>query len=385
MALTLRELLSYSNHKYDIKIIAGTLGLNRPCRWIHVVEDDDVPSFLHGYELIFTTGIGISSKPTFSLTRFAETLLNRKCSGWVLNLGPYITKVPQDVIDLCNRKGLPLFTIPWEKRLTDVTYELSHILIENEKIVISVSKAFSNIIFSLGEERVNYSTIERVGINSTDRFRILNIKVDKSDTITSITGIIESIESNFKRSEVSVFSEADNLIVISIDNEKKYYNDLVEKIMSILDEYKIKYHIGVSNSKNGLDQLPLLYSQSNDALKTSQILDNVITKYSECGIYQLLFKVSDNNVRINYVNYVLGKIADYDIENSTDYLKVLEDYIATNGSVNKLAEMYGVHRNTINYRIKFLKDNFGLNLNYEDIAELVISFKLVKIIDKKWR
>ena len=47
--------------------------------------------------------------------------------------------------------------------------------------------------------------------------------------------------------------------------------------------------------------------------------------------------------------------------------------------------MYGVHRNTINYRIKFLKDNFGLNLNYEDIAELVISFKLVKIIDKKWR
>ena len=45
MALTLRELLSYSNHKYDIKIIAGTLGLNRPCRWIHVVEDDDVPSF----------------------------------------------------------------------------------------------------------------------------------------------------------------------------------------------------------------------------------------------------------------------------------------------------------------------------------------------------
>jgi hypothetical protein len=76
MALTLRELLSYSKHKNDIKIIAGTLGLNRPCRWIHVVEDDDVPSFLHGYELIFTTGIGISSKPTFSLTRFAETLLN---------------------------------------------------------------------------------------------------------------------------------------------------------------------------------------------------------------------------------------------------------------------------------------------------------------------
>ena len=385
MALTLRELLSYSNHKYDIKIIAGTLGLNRPCRWIHVVEDDDVPSFLHGTELIFTTGIGISSKPTFSLTRFAETLLSRKCCGWVVNLGPYITKVPQDVIDLCNSKGLPLFTIPWEKRLTDVTYELSHILIENEKIEISVSKAFSNIIFSLGEESVNYSTIERVGINSTDRFRILNIKVDKSDTVTSITGIIESIESSFKRSEVSVFSEADNLIVISIDNEKKYYNDLVEKIMSILDEYKIKYHIGVSNSKNGLDQLPLLYSQSNDALKTSQILDNVITKYSECGIYQLLFKVSDNNVRINYVNYVLGKIVDYDIENSTDYLKVLEDYIATNGSVNKLAEMYGVHRNTINNRIKFLKDNFGLNLNYEDIAELVISFKLMKIIDKKWR
>ena len=41
--------------------------------------------------------------------------------------------------------------------------------------------------------------------------------------------------------------------------------------------------------------------------------------------------------------------------------------------------MYKVHRNTINNRIRFIKDNFGLNLSYEDIAVLVIAFKLIKI------
>ena len=108
MALTLRELLAHSSHQNDIKIIAGTLGLNRHCRWIHVVEDDDVPNFLHGNELIFTTGIGISSKPVFSLMKFVETLLSRNCCGWVLNIGPYITEVPRELIEICNVKCMPL-------------------------------------------------------------------------------------------------------------------------------------------------------------------------------------------------------------------------------------------------------------------------------------
>ena len=109
------------------------------------------------------------------------------------------------------------------------------------------------------------------------------------------------------------------------------------------------------------------------------LLDEKIIKYSECGIYQLLFKVSDTNVRTNYVNFTLGKIISYDKENNTDYLELLESYIATNGSVNELADMYKVHRNTINNRIRFIKDSFGLNLSYEDIAVLVIAFKLIKI------
>lgn len=379
MALTLRELLAHSSHQNDIKIIAGTLGLNRHCRWIHVVEDDDVPNFLHGNELIFTTGIGISSKPVFSLMKFVETLLSRNCCGWVLNIGPYITEVPRELIDICNVKGMPLFVIPWEKRLTDVTYELSHILIENENLELSVSKAFSNIIFSLGEESTNYATLRRVGINNNDRFRILNIQIDNPEVVSSFGELSKLIHANYFNNELAVFPESDGLIIVSIDNEKKYYDDLRNKLIEILDEHGIIYHIGVSKTKIGFGGIRELYSQSVDALKTSVLLDEKIIKYSECGIYQLLFKVSDINVRTNYVNFTLGKIISYDKENNTDYLELLESYIATNGSINELADMYKVHRNTINNRIRFIKDNFGLNLSYEDIAVLVIAFKLIKI------
>ena len=382
MTMTLRELLAHSKKQYGIKIIAGTLGLNRPCRWVHIVEDDDVPSFLHGNELIFTTGIGMSSKPDFSLMKFAHTLIGKKSSGWVLNIGPYIKEVPQEVIDFCNSKGLPLFVVPWDKRLVDVTYDLSHILVENEKFEISVSKAFSNAIFSLGDEEKNYSILSRGGFNPSTLLKIMIIEILNPEVVESFNDLIVDIESEFQEFTISVFSESNSLVVISNESIHLDGIDKNKIISNCLERNGINYRIGISNIAEGYKNLSVLYSEASDALKTAELLESQSIYYSECGIYKLLYKITDNAVRDNYLAESIGNIIKYDSENNTNYLEVLETYIKMNGNINEIAEFYGVHRNTVNYRIRFIKDNFGLNLNYEDIAKLVISFKLMKIIGK---
>ena len=58
MAVTLDKLYISIEEKYNMKLVAGKDGLKNVIRWVHMVEDSEVPNFLHGNELIFTTGIG---------------------------------------------------------------------------------------------------------------------------------------------------------------------------------------------------------------------------------------------------------------------------------------------------------------------------------------
>ncbi|UKI37112.1 MAG: PucR family transcriptional regulator ligand-binding domain-containing protein [Clostridiales bacterium] len=54
--------------KYSLKLLAGKGGLDNAVRWVHMVEDRQVPDFLHGGELVFTTGIGhVGKDPLFGI------------------------------------------------------------------------------------------------------------------------------------------------------------------------------------------------------------------------------------------------------------------------------------------------------------------------------
>ena len=58
MSIILKQLCSDTETKYNLKLIAGKSGITNTVRWVHMVEDRQVPDFLHGGELVFTTGIG---------------------------------------------------------------------------------------------------------------------------------------------------------------------------------------------------------------------------------------------------------------------------------------------------------------------------------------
>ncbi|MFI3313427.1 MAG: PucR family transcriptional regulator ligand-binding domain-containing protein, partial [Eubacteriales bacterium] len=57
MAMTLSKLCKDAEKSYELKLVAGKSGMENPVRWIHIVEDLEVPDFLQGGELVFTTGI----------------------------------------------------------------------------------------------------------------------------------------------------------------------------------------------------------------------------------------------------------------------------------------------------------------------------------------
>ena len=92
MAITLSQLCANTEKKYSMKLIAGHAGMGNTVRWVHIIEDSEVPDFLHGNELIFTTGIGHVGNEW--LKSFTVSLKNKGAIGLVVNIGPYISSVP---------------------------------------------------------------------------------------------------------------------------------------------------------------------------------------------------------------------------------------------------------------------------------------------------
>ena len=99
-------------------LLSGHRGAHRFISNIHTIEDKESARFIREHELIFITGVAISS--TKKLEELIELIAKRDIAGIVLNTGFYIHSVPQYIVNFCDRKDIPLLNLPWKYVLSDI-------------------------------------------------------------------------------------------------------------------------------------------------------------------------------------------------------------------------------------------------------------------------
>ena len=145
MALKLKDLF-HLPHMKGLKLVAGGTGLERCLHWVHVVELPDVMHWTLGGELLFMTGIGIRDNLA-QLPRIIEACAQRKVAGLVLNVGPYIPATPPEVIELAEQLGFPLFELPWEVKLVEVTKEICNHIMSQQIEEKSIQDILESILY----------------------------------------------------------------------------------------------------------------------------------------------------------------------------------------------------------------------------------------------
>ena len=98
------------------------------------------------------------------------------------------------------------------------------------------------------------------------------------------------------------------------------------------------------------------YKHALFAQKTIANSEKRLCFYNEIGINKIIFDVSDKDTLIDFYKYILGDLEEYDKKHNTEYMKTLRLYIDNNCSIKAVAEITFNHRNTINYRIKKIKN-----------------------------
>jgi hypothetical protein len=367
--------------KYEMKLIAGRDGMDNIVRWIHMVEDSEVPDFLHGNELIFTTGIGHIGNEW--LIEFVKKLKEHNAVGLCVNLGPYIESVPSKVIVYCEANNFPLFTLPWKVHVIDLTYNFCRRIIDDEKEETTIAQACMNLIFAPDKSEDYVPTLEKYGFRQTSAYTMLAfsavVNKNKKYTEDDYSNKRLQLKRILKRKSLAAHFMIDDKLIVIYQNMS---NNDIKQIVSGLSEFdcSVSFYVGISNRCDGYMGIQECYKESLSALSVSLIKKEQITFYRDIGIYKLLLGIENREVLSSYEEDILGKLIKYDDMNNTDYMNTLKVYLECSGSVQLVAENLGVHRNTINYKMKIIRDILGVELNDEEKMKIFLAFRVREVL-----
>lgn len=126
---------------------------------------------------------------------------------------------------------------------------------------------------------------------------------------------------------------------------------------------------------------PYINKVPKNAIDKAECFDcnNTITKYTDIGVFSLLFNIHNKETLKSYYNNILGSI-----ENHTDYINILEVYLGEDCNLLSTAEKLFIHRNTLTYRINKIEKILNRNLHsFQDCVEIKLALYIRKILSKQ--
>ena len=387
MAITLARICANAEKTYGMKLIAGKAGMENYVRWVHIVEDSEVPDFMHGNELVFTTGIG--HKGNDWLLDFAHHLKERNAAGIVVNIGPYINAVPREVAEYCERSALPLFVVPWTVRLIDLTYDFCHRIVSNEESETSLAGAFRNLFFSPSQRDGYAPVLERRGFHDVSGYTLLAAELshpDKpgsGDEWRSMRFLVRKICASTQYPSC-IFIQENYLVIVRQHFSAQEAGKLAEQLAAAVTENynePVGVHIGISDNGLGYDGIHSCYHEAVSAMRLAAMKKATVMHYHDIGVYKLLFGIESSRILSDYVDSTIGKLLDYDAKNNTDCAELLRCYFENDCSVKEVADIFGVHRNTVNYKLKQIRELLDSSFSDEDKMNLLLAFRAKELLN----
>lgn len=397
MSITLREIVKQVEH-LEMKLVAGEEGLDREVLWTHMVDSDTISAFLQGQELTFTTGIGISEK--LPLLKLVREVYRNGASGIVINIGPYVDKIGQDVLDFANEKAFPVFEVPWKIHMAEIMRIICFAITKEQQSRIEVTAALNNAFLCPAQEELYVFPLMRKGYLADSVYTAVTIRVEvqkntvageRMEQLHSQLG--SHLRCNYKR--ILCCAQEKQLVLVLCDytgQERKHV--LTYIFQHFCNELKKEETavFCVGNQAEELRQLHKSYETANQMAEVSALGRipgeevygrHKMIVYKNAGIFRILFALKDEEVMQEYVRDTVQPLLEYDALHNTDLAGVLQCYLRHDGSLQDTANELIVHRNTVNYKINKASEILEMDLTrLENRLEVMLGFGICQILHK---
>lgn len=390
-----RDMMQIPELTEILKLKAGENGLEQSVRWIYfadclqcVKSEYRIESYIHGGEFVVLTNPSVTDD-----SRKLLELIRQMYEHGITALGINEGQISEELMRYCEEKNLPLFELSEKYPLIDLSQIICRKLVLEENDRNAAEQLFSSILDAehLSRERVmaqaRYLNIDLEGSFFVAEFAFASENTESGweddDSLAAgrnVKRMLRAEFSSFIKQDILILPQAGSILALIPDREetesciKEIFSGIVDRAQR---EYDLDLRIGVGNSKAYLDEIKKSRNESSAALRAAEVsgLKGKIFFYRDQGIYTLLSHVDDIRILDTYVEEKLGKLLQADELNDGKLSETLENYLNCSCNAKKTAEEMFFHRNTLNYRLKKIREILDCDLEKLDTClELKLAF-----------
>jgi PucR C-terminal helix-turn-helix domain/GGDEF-like domain len=142
--------------------------------------------------------------------------------------------------------------------------------------------------------------------------------------------------------------------------------------------------VGVGGSVTGPAGLPRSYEEATRALAVRQRsrAPHGVTRYEDLGLYRVLRDGEPGGEVDTFLHQWLGRLIDYDAARRTTLVATLAEFLDRGGSYDDTAAALCIHRSTLRYRLRRIRELTGLQLtDVESRLNLHVATRVWRVLE----
>lgn len=365
MSLTVKDIYEATHQRFHLELAAGTSGLTRPMNWVYVLEDYTISNFLHGNELIITTGVMSGGQSSWLLDMLHHIIQAHTC-GLIINEGPYLNRkqISQDVLNFCNENHFPLFLMPWRIHIYDVTRDYCDRIFTDAQHRETLHQAFNTLLDPQADHR---QALQLLADNNFSPAKPCWAVLFHMGSTTQPNLLLQSrLHPLLWSFDFPAFLLIDHQHLIFIcqpehADDVRRAAETLQKHLPVFFSHPLP--AGIGGQSSSLSLLSHSVKQAQAALLWAQHQGYSLASYDDMGFFRLLLEINDHERLTAYVQELLGPVQDYDSQHQSALTHTLYLYLIHKGSIKDIADAAFCHRNTVAHRLHLLKDKLGYQLD----------------------
>ena len=365
MSFTIEDMMLTSEKRYEMKFLAGKNGWANSISWVHLLEDTTIIQNFWGKEVAVTTGLGFPEKEDWM--RLARKLNRYHASGLIINVGQYIREIPEELMAYCDENDLPLLTVPWEVRLSDMIKDFSiRVFVQDntdEQIATALIAAIETPDNQTAYRRELWQYFDVDG-----SFQVLLLTCEGLDAMDMVERRKLSYRIQVYLEDIThnagfLYYNSDFVLVANAVPEEALYQLIegaIKRGEKRMPERKLR--VGIGSKCMDISRLSVSYRRAKAAVQMAMTQKRQVVKFDDCGLYRLLYMVEDTGVLQEIETECLAALEEYDRKYNAGYVETLQSYLKHNGSIQAVAEELYTHRNTVLYRLGNIRKVLGNEL-----------------------
>lgn len=277
--------------------------------------------------------------------------------------------------------------------LEHATNALSYMLmkehVQNQDLFREGSEVLQDLILGKTLPTQERHLWQRLGALSGDRyFMIVGTALDQRANVVStspLPGVVrEGLKRESLRAEVGVVGRNTVAVVCGALDEhmKRRMRQTVTDMEREMTHSGLKLRVGISADQTVGTAMLVAHRQAEAVLRSQELLGGEISRfYEEMGVYRILLDRPLEDLE-HFVWEQLGPVLANDQNRNGDLIGTLRVYLNCLGHTNETARALFIHRQTLYYRLRKLRELLGSQLeNPEQRLALEVALRALDIVE----